>query len=357
MSRRPIGYYVHHQGAGHWQRACLIAAHLDRPVTLIGTFGEIETGGAPGAVLDLPDDRLTGFDGRDGEAERPQALHYAPLGADAIRARMARLAAWIGASDPVLMIVDVSVEIALFARLMSVPTLTVRLAGNRTDTPHLEAFRGAKKVLAFFPPALEAAGTPDWVRSKTLYAGFVSAGSATGRSEPEDGSIVVIYGRGGEGGGLGDLAAAARMVPDRTWHVLGPVRETDATVLTRLPANLHCHGWVADPAPFLARAALVIGGGGDGVVAGVAASAKRFVCLSEARAFDEQVTKADALHAMGAAIHRRDWPAAAEWPGLVRAGLALDPAVIGALVQPDSARRAAGLIAAEANRIEGLRRS
>lgn len=351
MNRRPIGYYVHHQGAGHWQRACLIARALERPVTIIGTLGDIDTGGAPGAILDLPDDRLSGFDGRDGEADRPEAFHYAPLCADTIRARMGRLAAWIAAADPVLMVVDVSVEIALFARLMSVPTLVVRLAGNRTDTPHIEAFRAAERVLAFFPPELESAATPDWVRAKTIHAGLVSAETKRESAPAEDGSVVVIYGRGGEGGGLRDLAAAARAIPDRDWHVLGPVRETDVA----RPANLHLHGWVADPAPFLARAGLVVGGGGDGVVAGVAAAAKRFVCVPEARAFDEQVVKAEALQAMGAAIHVPRWPAADAWPALVREALTLDPATIGSLVRPGSARRAADLIATVADRIEARR--
>lgn len=352
MSRRPIGYYVHHQGAGHWQRACLIARGLDRPVTLIGTLDEIDTNGAPSALLNLPDDRLSGFDGRDGEDDRPLAFHYAPLCADTIRARMGRLAAWIASADPVLMVVDVSVEIALFARLMSVPTLVVRLAGNRTDPPHLEAFRGAERVLAFFPPELDAAATPDWVRAKTLYAGLVSAETPVDRAMSEDGSIVVIYGRGGEGGGLHALAEAARAVPDRAWHVLGPVRAAAGT----LPSNLHLHGWVRDPAPFLARAALVVGGGGDGVVSGVAAAAKRFICVSEARAFDEQVVKAEALAAMGAAIHVPAWPEAAAWPRLVRDALMLDPRKIGSLVRPGSAPRAAALIAGVADRIEARRK-
>lgn len=260
MNRRPIGYYVHHQGAGHWQRACLIARALDRPVTLIGTLADFDTRNAPASVLDLPDDRLlAAFDGRDGAADRPEALHYAPVGADNLRARMGRLAAWIAASDPALIVTDVSVEITLFARLMSVPTLAVRLSGNRTDTPHLEAFRSADAVLAFFPPDLESAGTPDWVRAKTLHAGMLApeAGAATG---DEDGSVLVIYGRGGEGGRIADLAEAAYAVPDRTWHVLGPV-EGKALAL---PSNLRLHGWVADPGPYLDRAALVVGAGATG---------------------------------------------------------------------------------------------
>jgi UDP-N-acetylglucosamine--N-acetylmuramyl-(pentapeptide) pyrophosphoryl-undecaprenol N-acetylglucosamine transferase len=351
MTRRPIGYYVHHQGAGHWQRACLIAAALNRPVTLIGTLAEIDTRGAPVPFLDLPDDRLLArFDGQDGASERPEALHYAPVGADNVRARMGKFAAWIVAADPALIVVDVSVEITLFARLMSVPTLVVRLSGNRTDTPHCEAFRSAEAILAFFPPELEASGTPDWVRAKTLYAGMPAPETAVA-STTDDGSILVIYGRGGEGGRIADLAAAARAVPDRPWHVLGPVDGVAAD----LPDNLHIHGWVADPAPYIARAALVIGAGGDGVVSAVAAAAKRFICLPEPRAFDEQVAKAEALAAMGAAIHCPAWPRSSDWPGLIAVGLRLDPARIGALVQPGALARSARLIAEVADRVEARR--
>ena len=100
MSRRPIGYYVHHQGAGHWQRANRIAAALDRPVTLIGTLAEIDTRDAAGTLLDLPDDRVSErFDGLDDASERPEALHYAPVGADNIRTRMGRLAAALSRTE------------------------------------------------------------------------------------------------------------------------------------------------------------------------------------------------------------------------------------------------------------------
>lgn len=350
MSARPVGYYVHHQGAGHWQRAIRIAQALDRPVTLMGTFAEIDTRGAPATVIDLPDDRIDGFDGLDGEADRPLGLHYAPLGIDAIRARMARIAAFVAEADPVLMVVDVSVEVALFARLLSVPTLVVRLAGERTDAPHLEAFRGSSALLAPFPAALDADGTPGWVRDKTFHAGFLGLDAPA--RVIEDGSILVIFGRGGAGGSAPDLAAAARAVPDRAWHVLGPVSGTVAD----LPRNLHLHGWVLEIAPHLGRAALVVGGGGDGVVAAVAAAGKRFVCLPEPRAYDEQTAKARRLEALGAALCRDSWPEAAKWPGLVDAGLALDPAIIGALAEPDALARTAAFVGDLADRLERARR-
>lgn len=346
MTRRPIGYYVHHQGAGHVARARLIARALDRPCTLLGTFHAVDPGVA--SVLDLPDDRIgEGFDGRDHAASRPLAFHYAPLGIDGLRGRMARIAAWAAAADPVLIVVDVSVEIALFARLLSVPTLVVRLPGDRTDAPHLEAFRGAERLLAFFPETLDGGANPDWVRAKTEHVGFLAA-EPTGDRPAEDGSLVVVYGRGGAGGHGADLAAAARAVPERQWHVVGPVMDVPAAI----PANLHLHGWVGEIGPHLDRAALVIGAGGDGLVSGVVARAKRFVCIPEPRAFDEQVATARALAALGAAIHRPAWGPPEEWPALVRAGLALDPARIASLGRGDAAGRAARLIGAMADGLD-----
>lgn len=336
---RGIGWYVHHQGAGHLQRARRVSAALPRPCTIIGTLAGFDTDGLD--ILDLPDDRpldgAAAFDGHDGEAGRPEALHYAPLNHPGVRGRMARIADWVARTDPALIVVDVSVEVAILARLLSVPTLVVRLAGTRTDPPHLEAFRSATRLLAPFPAALDGAGVPDWVRAKTLYAGFLGA-PAQPVAEPGR-EIVVVFGRGGVGGSFADLAAAARAVPDRPWHVLGPVSGTGAA-----PDNLHLHGWAADVEARVARAALLVGGGGDGLVALAAGQAKRFLCLPEERAYGEQTDKAAALARLGAAIVHPGWPTAESWPGLVRSGLALDPAVIGGLHRPDAVRACAAAI-------------
>lgn len=336
---RGIGWYVHHQGAGHLQRARAVAAHLHRPCTVIGTLAGFDTAGLD--ILDLPDDRPlndgdddgAGFSGQDGEAERPETFHYAPLRHPGLRVRMARIAAWVERTDPALVVVDVSVEVALFARLLSVPTVVVRLAGDRTDRPHREAFRSADRVLAPFPEALEAPGTPDWVRAKTFYAGFLG-GDAPAARDGDD--IVVVFGRGGEGGDFAALAAAARSVPDRRWQVLGPVRGRGEA-----PPNLHLHGWVPDVETYLAGAAILVGGAGDGLVALASAAGKPFVCLPEPRAYDEQTSKADALARLKAALVRPAWPAAGDWPALVREALSLDRTAIARLHDPAGLTRCA----------------
>ena len=344
---RGIGWYVHHQGAGHLHRARAVAAALPRPCTIIGTLAGFDTNGLD--ILDLPDDRPLGggdFDGRDGAATRPEALHYAPLNHPGVRTRMARIAEWVARTDPALLVVDVSVEVAILARLLSVPTLVVRLAGTRTDQPHLEAFRSATRLLASFPEALDGGNVPDWVRAKTHYAGFLGAPAEAEVTAGDD--IVVVFGQGGAGGDLAGLADAARAVPDRSWHVLGPVTGSGA-----IPPNLRLHGWVGDVATRVARAALLVGGAGEGLVALAAGQGKRFLCLPEPRAYDEQTEKAAALERIGAAIVHAGWPGAEAWPGLVRAGLALDPAIIGGLYKPSAIPDCAAAIEALVRAIEG----
>lgn len=345
---RPVGYYVHHHGAGHWQRGCAVARRLGRPCTLIGTVEADTAATAPVPVLRLPDDRVDGgFAGLDGESGRPAAFHYAPLGHRGVRDRMAAIARWASAVDPALLVVDVSVEVTLLARLLSVPTVVLRLAGERTDPPHLEAFRSADALVAPFSEMLEAPGTPDWVRAKTLYAGLLSDRVPT-RPDPtaDDGRIVVVLGRGGQGRPLSDLAEAAAAVPDRAWHVLGEVDGPG-------PSNLHLHGWVANPAAHVARAAIVVGAGGDGTLGLVAAAGKPFICLPEPRPFDEQVVKARALAGCRAAIVREVWPN--DWPAVVAEAAALDPAAITGLVRPDGPGWLAAEIEAVADRMDARR--
>ncbi|SOR31479.1 protein of unknown function [Methylorubrum extorquens] len=85
-----------------------------------------------------------------------------------------------------------------------------------------------------FPEALDGGDVPAWVREKTVYGGFLG-GAPAGAVSEEDGRIVMVFGRGGEGGRLERLVQAADAVPDRAWHVLGPV--TGAGAAPKKPAS------------------------------------------------------------------------------------------------------------------------
>ncbi|NBB24654.1 glycosyltransferase [Porphyrobacter sp. SLTP] len=306
-----IGYYIHHQGEGHRQRAAAIAAAYRGPMTLIGTGLGARLNGIP--CLDLPDDRLPHgqFDGRD-KAIRPPALHYAPLHHTGVRERVALIANWIAEAQPDLMIVDVSVEVAMLARLASVPVAYVRLSGRRSDPPHCDAFASAQALLAPFAEPLDDMEIPEWVKQKTFYAnGIIPTGIARSVDPTR---VLVVAGRGGEAADGARWAAAAAAVPDRTWRVIGP-----SVVPARIPENLEFAGWVDGADAEIASAGVVIGAAGDGLVSAVLAHERPFICFPEPRAFDEQAVKAERLAALGAAVVPAIWPEAEQWRMLIAA--------------------------------------
>lgn len=339
-----IGYYVHHHGDGHRQRALAIgrSAPLGQ-ITLIGTGLAGRTEGLP--CLDLPDDRLAEgrrFDGHDDMVDRPLALHYAPVHHDGIRKRAARLTDWIERERPALLVVDVSVEIAMLARLAATPTIYVRLGGLRDDPAHLEAFRGAQAVLAPFHRELDDPGMPDWVRAKTAFCSGLLSSPRSVDPRRND-TVLVVFGKGGIGGDGDALAAAARATPKLNWRAIGPVSRPNAC-----PVNLSILGWVQDAGSEIARAGLVVGAAGDGLVSAVIATSSRFICLPEPRPFDEQISKARRLAALGAAIVVDSWPDASHWPELIAAARNIAPDVSARLHDPNGARRAADFLFATA---------
>lgn len=348
MSRRPIGYYVHHHGAGHLARARALADACPWPVVLIGT-------GLGSRGIDLPDDRLLPsangrFDGCDGAATRPEALHYAPLDHDGIRRRTARIARWIAECRPVMMVVDVSAEMAMLARLASVPVVYVRLNGQRTDAAHLDAFRGAEAILAPYPRALDAGCVPAWVQEKTRFFAGITTRPCTGVAARA--RILVVSGRGGEPLNASLYADAARACPQWQWRIIGPARLPPA-----MPPNLEVAQWVETPEREIAEADIIVGAAGDGLVGMVMAANRPFVCIPEHRPYGEQDATALRLGEIGAAIVCSTVPRSDEWPAVIAKALALPDAPRLALHDEDGARKAAVWLAdhaAQAMAAEGV---
>ena len=80
---RPIGYYVHHHGAGHRARAMTIADAAGGRVVLLGTGLAGRTG--EHGFIDLPDDRMDdAFDGADGDADRPERSEERRVGKECV---------------------------------------------------------------------------------------------------------------------------------------------------------------------------------------------------------------------------------------------------------------------------------
>lgn len=182
-----IGYYAHHHGTGHCRQADKLAAHWQNvhpsaaeTLTVFTSlpaedykFSHINAKN----IIRLPDEHETATDvlpGRAGIYWQPECLHYSPIGNHNIQRRSNILLSELQARHIELMIVDLSVEIALLCRTASIPYLYVRLPGDRNDPPHRNAFQGALALLAPYPKILESTNTPEWVRQKTFYLGFLS---------------------------------------------------------------------------------------------------------------------------------------------------------------------------------------
>ncbi|WP_201583434.1 hypothetical protein [Psychrobacter immobilis] len=178
-----IGYYAHHHGSGHCRQADKLAALLPPKLrSQMTVFTSLPNDGYHfSAITDeqivrlsaedqLPEDVLLG---RAGKYWQPSSLHYSPVGNRNVQMRSWQLLDEIRQRQIDLMIIDVSAEVAMLCRVASIPYLYVRLAGERDDIPHLNAFAGALGLLTPYPKALEASATLDWVRQKTLYLDFM----------------------------------------------------------------------------------------------------------------------------------------------------------------------------------------
>ncbi|MEW2166656.1 glycosyltransferase [Streptomyces sp. NPDC007084] len=310
-----IGYYVHHQGSGHLNRARTIARHCPLPVTGLSTLPR--PGDWPGPWVRLPaddDGDPTAF----GDVTAGGRFHWAPILHAGLRGRMALIAQWIADTSPRLLVCDVSVEVAALARLLGTPTAVVAMRGERTDAPHRLAYDLADLLLAPWPATLPEPGWPRNWRDKTVHTGAFSrfdgrpplpheeeTADATGGERPP--KVLLMLGTGGTDISPGDVKAAREATPGWQWTRLGG---PDA-------------GWSADPWPALCAADVVITHAGQNAVAECAAARRPAVVVPQERPFGEQTATGRALTRGRLAVVTPGWPEAEAWPGLLEQARAL----------------------------------
>lgn len=323
-----IGYYVHHQGRGHLYRARSIAAHLPVPMTGLSSL--------PAPDPDLPwvqlpvDDRT-----RPPDHTAHGTLHWVPRHDQGLRRRMAMIAEWIDRTDPDLMVVDVSVEIAVMSRLMGVPTVVMAMPGDRSDRAHRSAYDSAHAILAPWPAAYSADQWANPWPDKTFHAGAMSryAGRApaapAARSGP--GRVLVLWGRGGGPLLEGFLGSAARATPGWTW------RQAGTGSAARVPV------W-----DLLTWSDVVVAHGGQNAVAEVAAARRPAVVIAQPRPHGEQAATVATLRRAGLAVGLDSVPEPARWPDLLARALELGGEGWDRWAPPDAPRRAADFLWATA---------
>ena len=338
-----IGYYVHHHGLGHLARARQICDQLARRGHEVVGFSSLARPQQwPGDWVDLPLDTV-GADATDALLDQTAGgvLHWAPLGHDGLRERMSRIAGRLGALD--LMVVDVSVEVALLARLFGVPTVVVAMRGLRDDRPHAAAYDAATTLLAPWSPEFPEPWWPQEWTAKTTFVGAMSRfdhlsprprASAAPSPAPSAVSgtrrVLAVWGGGGSDLPADAVASARLATPGWQWVWRSP----------------------AEPSPDLwhdlADCDVVVCHAGNNTVAEVAAARRPAIVLPQSRPFQEQHHTADALARAGLAVTLDHWPEPERWPRLLEEAARLDGSGWSRWNRGDGAALAADALAAHA---------
>ncbi|MGB3775039.1 MAG: hypothetical protein WA951_07245 [Leeuwenhoekiella sp.] len=278
-----IAYYAHQHGSGHANCAQLFAEASPEQVIIFTSYAFSFSSGTQ--VVFLPSEDPDGTAAPSDTYDLPGYLHYSPVGQQSIQQRSAVLLNECIAKDVKLLIIDVSVEIAALARASSIPYAFVRLQGKRSDMAHLEAFRGAVFLLAYYPEALEMSETPKWVRDKTIYLGFLSRFPCL---EIETGSkrLDTIAVLSGSGGNLGLTAILPRLFK-RFRHskidVFGDYKEMN------ISETVQYHGHRSDIYEYLKNADAIVTSCGLNTISELLHLKKTIIAIAEERPYQEQV--------------------------------------------------------------------
>ncbi len=351
--RRPIGWFVHHQGRGHAERTLdlLRALPPERPVSVFCAKAALFSEAPPHVeITEIPSlFEPTGEEVDMDEIPQPNTVHCAPLGWPGIREAMGAMAEWMRTADPALIVCDVSAEVAQLARLMSVPHVVSLQHGRRNDPGHRAALDSAAGVLAPFHSRLaQPDWDPGWLARTHFAPGLGVRVDMPTRSEgrrrlgltEEEAFYLVVSGAGGNGFRSAPLGVGARATPDVRWTVIGAApADWHATT----PANLTFAGWVDNPADYIAAADLVVASTGNTTCAMILSAARPWIAIPEWRYFDEQVEKAKALARAGVAHHEPHPPSSAQaWRHAIHAARSTHhPTTQRACIAPHPAQEAA----------------
>ena len=293
-----IGYYAHHHGVGHITRADAIARSMAQSMTVLSSRSR-PARHAASEWIELPID-VNEF-AEDSAAQNSSAdglLHWAPHDVDGLTDRMAVIAQWVTRERPSAVVVDVSVEVAMFLRLMGVRVIVMAIPGERSDPVHALAYRAATNIIA---PWSRQVYDPVWLRpyaDKITFSGSISRFADRERTGERTGDTVVVLGAAGGTSLTRDLVASWSAVDARfEFRALG-VAGGD---------------WVDDVWPLLCTAALVVTHAGQNAVADLAASCAPAIVVPQSRPFGEQDATGRALAHRAVADVLDEWPSVAHW--------------------------------------------
>ncbi|WP_072314348.1 glycosyltransferase [Agrococcus sp. Marseille-P2731] len=298
-----VGWYIHHHGRGHLTRFLAVRPHVDASVVAFSSLPRPESLPPATEWVVLPRDDADEGDGPPSSAAPTAggALHWAPLGH---RGHAERLAA-IAARAPVLdaVVVDVSVEVTVLARLMGRRVALFAQPGDREDAPHALGRRLADAIIAPWPASAATGPVASALHHVGGVSRFAARRPAGGRRA---GTVLALGGGARDAEWEAMLDAAVASTPGWAWQVAGG------------------DTWLDDPWQALCEAEVVVTAAGQNAIADVAAARARAIVVPRPRPFDEQRRTAELLREHGLAIALEP-SETADWPALLERARSLDP--------------------------------
>lgn len=301
-----VGIYAHHQGSGHIRRCSAIAKELAThfPTNTVTIFSSTQE-----ADVYLPLD--TDERGTYQDVTANGQWHWAPIAHQGLRRRMGLIARWIDQEKPDVFYVDTSAEVSLFIRLMGVPVVCIVMPGMRQDPAHQELYRISTALVGAWPETIPVPQSLLPFSDKFTAVGglslFSTKESLAAQPERQSDLVVVLQGKGGT------------PWDDQYWQRV----------------EKYCQHWkivtlggsheVANPFPYLQRAACVISAAGQNSVADIAAAQVPAILIPQQRAFDEQFSTATAVENLGLALVLDEIPEVSEWPQLIECVINTNP--------------------------------
>ncbi|MFG6493164.1 hypothetical protein [Microbacterium sp. P03] len=310
------GWYVHHHGHGHLTRFLAVRPHLDAHVTVFSSLEQPADlpDGTEWVVLPRDDDPRFDAAGipHDPLADDPTAggaLHWAPRGHPGHRRRLTTIADECERDPFDVFVVDVSVEVTVWVRLLGVPTVVFTQPGERTDAPHRLAYSVADRIIAPWARGTTPSAALEVVGEKVSWVGGISRFDGRARSQHPLARHVLVL---GQVAGTDVLHRAATDAAAHGW--------------TMTVAGASSSSWQADPWDALCASEVVISAAGQNSVADLAAAEARALVIASPRPFDEQGATARVLDDAGLAVVADSWPSADGLPALLDRARSLSPA-------------------------------
>lgn len=295
-----IIYYAHSHGSGHCNYARQFSQSMEECIIATDSSYNFPKSCE---LLHLENEHVPDDHQRLQTAETPNYLHHSPVGLKKILRRSADLLLTAISREVKLVMVDVSVEIAALCRVSSLPYAYRRMPGNRNDTAHEEAYRGAAFLFAYYPQEFEDDDTPEWIKNKTIYAGFITDKKPTVRCYDPARDMHRILVVQGSGGHSFDSKAYRSLRNDFPRSIISTLGRYDFGHMDDLHND---YGYVDDISPYVNEANLVVAGCGSNTVSELLSLNKKFIALPEKRPYAEQLCIANALEKNQLAVQLRN---------------------------------------------------